>query len=63
MEKIGLGGNALPGQCDVVRLVARRLGISCLIGKKKRGGRPFFMAVRFMTVRFYGRKIYDRKIL
>ena len=42
MEKIDLGGNTLSGQCDVVRLVARRLGISCLIEKRKRGGRPFF---------------------
>ena len=57
MEKIDLGGNALSGQCDVVRLVARRFGISCLIEKRKRGGRLFFMAVKFMTVRFYGRQI------
>ena len=44
MEKIDLGGNALSGQCDVVRLVARRLGISCLIEKMEKEGRaPFFL--------------------
>lgn len=50
MEKIGYWG--------IMLCRGKWFGISCLMGKKrKRGGRPFFMAVKFMTVRFYGCQI------
>ena len=54
--KSGQGEGKPCGQCDVVRLVARRFGISCLIGKKE-GRAPFFYVCKI-----YGCKIYDRKI-
>ena len=52
---------ALRGKCGEPHLMAKWFGISCLIGKKKEGRAPFFMAV-FGRGKC-GRAAFDGKIV